>query len=204
MPPAAPQVLQPQIVQPEFQRSYPNDHPAYRPDYRPDYRPQYQPYYRPDYRPQYQPYYRQPYRPAYRPSYRPYYTFRPRVRLGFGLWVGYPVAYPTYVYPVAPYPYQYAAPYPNTSAYQTGVYAVPGAGVAGGVSFDIRPAEAGVYVDGQYVGTADQFSPSQPPLALAPGRHHVEIREPGFEIIAFDIDILPGQVIPYQGDLRRF
>src|ERR1041385_7745962 len=31
----------------------------------------------------------------YRPYYaRPYYSFRPRVSLGFGLWVGYPVRYP--------------------------------------------------------------------------------------------------------------
>jgi hypothetical protein len=123
------------------------------------------------------------------------------------LWVGFPVAYPAYFYPSAPYPYQYQypTPYPNANAYPTGVYAAPGAsGAAGGLSFDISPAEAGVYVDGQYVGTADQFAPSQPPLALAPGRHHIEIREPGFEVIAFDVDILPGQVIPYQGDLRPF
>jgi hypothetical protein len=89
--------------------------------------------------------------------------------------------------------------------YRTGIYPSAAAiGAAGGLSFEIRPEEAGVYVDGQYVGTAGQFTPDQPPLALAPGRHHVEIRAPGFEIIAFDVDILPGQVIPYQGDLRRF
>src|SRR5262245_9339192 len=28
--------------------------------------------------------------------YRPYYAFRPRVSLGFGLWVGFPIAYPAY------------------------------------------------------------------------------------------------------------
>ena len=39
--------------------------------------------------------------------YRPYYAFRPRLSLGFGLWAGYPVAYPSYYYP-----YGYAAPYP--------------------------------------------------------------------------------------------
>jgi len=204
-----PRVIQPQVVQPQVEIGRPGDHPAYWPDYRPNYRPdyrqQYQPYYRPPYRPQY--------RPSYRPSYRPYYTFRPRVRLGFGLWVGFPVASPTYLYPYPSYPYAsypYAStyPYPNTYPNSTSIYAVPGAatavGVAGGLSFEITPPEAGVYVDGQYVGTVGQFSPDQPPLALAPGRHHVEIREPGFEIIAFDIDILPGQVIPYQGDLRRF
>lgn len=200
-----PQVVIPQVIQPQIETLRPNDHSAYRPDYRPDSRR--------DYRPQYQPNYRPPYRPDYRVVYRPYYTFRPRVRLGFGLWVGFPVASPAYLYPYASYPYTsypYAStyPYPNTYPYSTSIYAAPGAatavGVAGGLSFEIRPPEAGVYVDGQYVGAVGQFSPDQPPLALAPGRHHVEIREPGFEIVAFDVDILPGQVIPYQGDLRRF
>ena len=52
--------------------------------------------------------------------YRPYYAFRPRLSLGFGLWAGYPVAYPSYYYP-----YGYAAPYP------TDPYALwrPGAGL---------------------------------------------------------------------------
>ena len=179
--------------------------PQRRPDYRPDYRSGNQ---GSNYRREYQPNYRQLYRPDYRQSYRPYYTFRPRVRLGFGLWIGYPVTYPTYFYPSTPYPYAYSSPYPSAYAYPTAIYPAPGTtasvGAAGGLSFDITPAEAGVYVDGYYMGLVAQFTPDQPPLALAPGRHHVEIREPGFEVIAFDVDILPGQVIPYQGDLRRF
>ena len=131
------------------------------------------------------------------------------MRLGFGLWIGYPVRYPTYFYPYVSYPYAYTYPYPNTAPYPTSIYPVPGTAAsavwaAGGLSFEIRPPEAGVYVDGQYVGMVGQFTPNQPPLSLAPGRHHVEIREPGFEIVAFDVDIIPGQVIPYQGDLRRF
>lgn len=52
--------------------------------------------------------------------YSPYYAFRPRFSIGFGLWVGYPVAfsssfyygYPYYYDPYyAPYPY-YRSPYP--------------------------------------------------------------------------------------------
>ena len=195
------QTVQPQITRPSIGTFRPTDHPDFRPDNRSSYQRNYRPQYLPNYRPLY--------RPDYGSSYRPYYTFRPRVRLGFGLWIGYPVAYPTYFYPSTPYPYAYASPYPMAHPYPTEIYPPPATtaaavGAAGGLSFDITPAEAGVYIDGYYMGTVSQFSPSQPPLALAPGRHHVEIREPGFEIIAFDIDILPGQVIPYQGDLRRF
>ena len=195
------QAVQAQIARPQIGTLHPTD----RPDYRPDNRSSYQR----NYRPQYLPNSRPLYRPDYRSSYRPYYTFRPRVRLGFGLWIGYPVTYPTYFYPSTPYPYGYTSPYPMAYPYPTEIYPAPvtptpAVGAAGGLSFDITPAEAGVYLDGYYMGTVSQFSPNQPPLALAPGRHHVEIREPGFEIIAFDVDILPGQVIPYQGDLRRF
>ena len=202
---AVPRAVQPPISQPQIQTLRPNDHPDYRPDYRPGYRSSYQGN---NYRREYQPNYRQLYRPDYRQSYRPYYTFRPRVRLGLGLWIGYPVTYPTYFYPSTPYPYAYSSPYPSAYPYATAIYPAPettaSVGAAGGLSFDITPAEAGVYVDGYYMGPVAQFTPNQPPLALAPGRHHVEIREPGFEVIAFDVDILPGQVIPYQGDLRRF
>jgi hypothetical protein len=193
---AAPRVVVPRVDQPRVETPRSNDHPAYRPDYRPGYRPQYAPNYggvssRPD----------------YRFVHRPYYTFRPRFHLGFGLLVGYPVAFPSYFYPSVPYPYAYPSPDPNAYPYSAEVYPAPGtAGVdtPGGLSFDISPADASVYVDGLYVGTADQFSPDQPPLTLAPGRHHVQIDGSGFESVAFDVDILPGQVIPYQGQLRQF
>jgi hypothetical protein len=189
-----PQVVVPQVIQPRVETITPGDHPSYRADYRPNYR-----VYQPDYRPQYQPNYRTLDRRP-RSSYRPYYTFLPRVRLAAAVWIGYPVNYPTYFYPSS-YPYTYV--YPDTSAYQN-YAAATAAGAAGGLSFEITPPDAGVYVDGVYVGAVEQFTPDQPPLSLAPGRHHVEIREPGFEIVAFDVDVLPGQVIPYRGDLQRF
>jgi PEGA domain len=193
-----PQVTVPQVVQPQAGTLRPNDRPVYRPDNRSNYRSDY----RPNYRTQYQPNYRPLYRSDYRPYYRPYYSFLPRVRLGFGLWIGYPVRYPTYFYPYA-YPYSYPYPYASTAPYPT-YSAAASVGAAGGLSFEITPPEAGVYVDGLYIGTVGQFTPNQPPLSLAPGRHHIEIREPGFEIVAFDVDILPGQVIPYRGDLQPF
>jgi hypothetical protein len=144
-----------------------------------------------------------------RPFYRPYYSFRPRTSLGFGLWVGYPVFYPYYYH----YPYQSPAPYPAPAPYPDPsfdpAYGYPSDSVnvmpnnAGGLSFDIFPNTAAVYVDGQYAGTAADFSPTMPPLALTPGRHYIDIRAVGFEPIVFDVDVLVGQVIPYQGTMRR-
>jgi hypothetical protein len=184
--------------------------------------------------------------------YQPYYTFRPRLSLGFGLRLGYPVRYtsyygyydPFYSYPYYPYPYGYAYPYPYPysypsaypaypppayppttyppSAYPPSAYppastqpAYPQSGYppqgsispsqanTGGVSFEIQPSDAQVYVDGRYVGNVGQFSPTSQPLGLTAGRHHIQITAPGYRTMEFDADILAGDVLPYQGTLER-
>ena len=52
------------------------------------------------------------------------------------------------------------------------------------------------------LGTVGEFGPESQPLGLPSGRHHVELREPGFQVSSFDVDIAAGQVIPYQGELE--
>jgi hypothetical protein len=192
--------------------------------------------------------------------YRPYYAFRPRLSLGFGLWAGYPVAFPyyygspyaypypnpdpysysypsysdpsSYGYPAPPSGYQSQAPanyppsgypsqgpgnyppsgypsqgpanYPPSGYPPAGNIGVqPGAEASGGVSFQIDPTTAVVYVDGNAVGTVASFGPTSQPLALAPGRHHIEVRAPGYRTMVFDTDAVAGQVIPYQGTMQR-
>jgi hypothetical protein len=159
--------------------------------------------------------------------YRPYYSFRPRLSLGFGLWVGYPVPYydpfyyPDYsysypAYPPAPYPPAVGGPqsaYPVSPYPQDGsvgpapqggsINVQPSQANTGGVSFDITPGEAEVVVDGNPVGTVDQFTPTSQPLGLSAGRHRIEVRAPGYQTITFDVNIVAGQVIPYQGSLER-
>jgi len=159
---------------------------------------------------------------------QPYYAFRPRLNLGFGLFVGYPVAYPYYY----PYPYAYASPYPypydpyppapysypsypyppqnpSTSypppAYPQsgGVTVQPGATNSAGVSFEITPSDADVYVDGVYVGRVSNFGPNYEPLSVTPGRHHIELRRPGYQTLTIDADAIAGEVIPYQGTMQR-
>lgn len=72
----------------------------------------------------------------------------------------------------------------------------------GGVSFEISPTTAQVYIDGVAAGTVADFGPRSQPLGLAPGRHHIEVRAPGYQTIAFDSDVKAGEVIPYQGALQ--
>ena len=158
---------------------------------------------------------------------RPYYVFRPRASVGLGLLLGFPVAYPTFSFYAQQYPYlypnyYYSAPtyYPYTSTflpYTGSGYAtiVPNATTSpsnspvaapvdavGGVSFQITPDDAAVFVDGVYVGTAKYFSTTRPPLSLAAGRHHFELRAQGYQTLAFDVDVRPDWVVPYQGILQ--
>jgi hypothetical protein len=155
-----------------------------------------------------------------RPFYRPYYAFRPRFSVSLGIFAGYPIAYPygyvsPYGYPVAAYPYPVAAapdygpaPYGAPPVSAPGAVAVAPAGDpsvpadSGGISFNIAPADASVYLDGALAGTASQFSPTQPPLTIVPGTHQVEVRAPGYQTAAFEVTVNPGQVTPFEGSLQ--
>ncbi|HET9834613.1 MAG TPA: PEGA domain-containing protein [Vicinamibacterales bacterium] len=148
--------------------------------------------------------------------YRPYYTFHPYFNLGFGLWAGYsiPWAYP-YYYPYAyPYPYPYSAAVPGYSVAPSTVYpdttvepntssGQPDQSNLGGLSFEITPSTAQVFVDGNYVGTVGQFTPTSQPLGVPSGHHRIEVRQTGYRTMTFEVDVVAGQVIPYQGQMEQ-
>lgn len=128
------------------------------------------------------------------PYHRPYYSFSPRFSIGVGVVIGRPVPYP-YVYGAPTY--VYGAPYGYGSA-------LPPRNSYGGLSFEITPDDADVYVDGTYVGRAGDFSAYYQPLTLVPGRHRVELEADDCAPLVFDVDILPGQVLPYRGALQPY
>jgi hypothetical protein len=133
----------------------------------------------------------------YRPYFfgRPYYAFRPRLNIGFGLWLGFSVPYPRAWVSYPPPVYGY---------YEGSVRIVPGAAAYGGVSFDISPAEADVYLDGEYIGRAGDFAPNAAPLTLTPGPHRIEVQAEGYRPMNWDVDIIPGQVLPFRGDMQPY
>jgi hypothetical protein len=110
-----------------------------------------------------------------------------------------------------PYPAPYATPsypatgYPNSPAQapQSSVSVSPGQEQYGGISFEITPADAEIYVDGSYMGRVSDFSPTSQPLTLNPGVHRVEVRAAGYRSLAYDVTITAGQVVPFQGSLPR-
>ena len=137
----------------------------------------------------------QPYRPFH--FSRPYYGFRPHVHIGFGVWLGVSV----------PYPWAYFGAYrPRVYGYYNrGYYGVaPGMREYGGLSFDIQPADADLFVDGEYVGAVGTFTPWGEPLTLWPGVHRIAIVRDGFRTMEWEVRVEPGRVIPYRGMLARW
>ena len=132
---------------------------------------------------------------ARRPVFvQPFYAFRPWFSLNLGIRVGFGVSYP----------YQYWDPF---AFYNFRLDVNRGYNIrnyydrVGGLSFDIDPYDASIFIDGQYVGVAADFGPNQMPLTLLAGRHHVDLRAEGCGAVSFDITVVAGQVIPYQGSL---
>ena len=82
--------------------------------------------------------------------------------------------------------------------------AKPAVSVYGGVSFDIQPSDADLFIDGEYVGTVGTFSPTGEPLTLTPGEHRIAIQRDGYRPMEWDVTIEPGQVIPYRGVMERY
>jgi hypothetical protein len=152
-----------------------------------------------NYAPRYAPRYDGRYAPRYAPSYRSgYYSrpyvFRPRFSIGFGIFAGYPVPYSySYDYPVPVY--GYGAP--------REVVVGPGSTQYGGITFEMTPYDADVYVDGTHAGRVADFDGSQQPLTLTPGTHQIQVVAPGYQPLNFDVSVQPGQIIPYRGDLQR-
>jgi hypothetical protein len=108
-----------------------------------------------------------------------------------------------------PYPYDYLGDYrPRVygyNSYPEGSYDVsPGRPVYGGVSFDIQPADADLFVDGEFIGTIGTFTPNAEPLTLTPGVHRIAVQHEGFRSMEWDVTIEPGQVVPYRGVMERY
>ncbi|HEV2985214.1 MAG TPA: hypothetical protein VGX46_12545 [Vicinamibacterales bacterium] len=77
-----------------------------------------------------------------------------------------------------------------------------GSGVgSGSMRLDVQPAFAQIVVDGEYVGTVEDFR-SLAGLEIAAGLHRVEFRAPGYDPLVVDVRIAAGRVITYRGALK--
>jgi hypothetical protein len=72
---------------------------------------------------------------------------------------------------------------------------------SGSVRLEVQPAFAQIFVDGEYVGTVEDFL-SATGLVIAAGVHRVEFRAPGYEPLVVDVCMAAGRRITYRGALK--
>ena len=75
--------------------------------------------------------------------------------------------------------------------YPDGPYYVPDEAA---VDTDIHPEDAEVWLDGAYVGFADQFDGFPRYLRIATGRHRLEFRLEGYRSLVIDFRARPGRL----------
>lgn len=101
---------------------------------------------------------------------------------GFGFYASYyylPHYYP-YGYYYAPYPAYYAPAYLPDVAY---------------LDTDVSPEKAEVYLDGEYVGIADDYDGFPSYLAVSPGKHTITFKENGYRSVTRSVRVPRGAVL---------
>lgn len=148
-----------------------------------------------------------------RPVVRPYYYSRPYWPGSFA--GGYPVGYGGFGWHGYDYPGYYGYSgysgysrygYPGYPGYAGGGYGYGGYADRyrpyGGVRIQLPRRQAEVWASGYFVGHVDDFDGAFQQLNLEPGAHRIEIREAGYETIAFDVKVEPGRTIHYRSDMK--
>jgi hypothetical protein len=73
----------------------------------------------------------------------------------------------------------------------------------GELRLKVHPRDAQVFIDGYYAGRVDDFDGVFQSLKLEEGEYQVEVVLPGYEPLAFNVRIFPGEKTTYEGDLIR-
>jgi hypothetical protein len=71
------------------------------------------------------------------------------------------------------------------------------------VDTDVEPEHARVFLNGELIGTADDFDGYPDYLYLEPGHYTVEFRLQGYRSQKVDIDAVPGRYVPIKFELER-
>jgi hypothetical protein len=135
------------------------------------------------------------------------YSFRPWYAVSEFVMAGYPLPYPESLAGTYDKRAMAASPDlapPATEAVRPSVPLVPYApGTFGGITFQISPVDAAVFVDGVYAGLVEDFTPVEAPLPLTVGVHRIELRAPGYRVELFDVVVTLGLVTPLSGLLAQ-
>ena len=113
-----------------------------------------------------------------------------------------------YYYP-GPYDYAYGPPSYETSMAETYRRSMAETylqrqreAARGGLVLQSVPDMAQVFVDGYYVGLAEEFGLRGRAINLDAGAHHVEVRAPGYETLTFRVVVEPNGLVRYRGEMQ--
>jgi hypothetical protein len=109
-----------------------------------------------------------------------------------------------------PGPYYYPGPYHYPGSYYYDASMVQTtypkrrreAVARGGLVLMTVPDIAQVYVDGYYVGLAEEFGLHGRAMEITAGTHRIELRAAGYEALAFSVMIAPNDILRYRGDMQ--
>ena len=122
------------------------------------------------------------------------------------------VIYPGPIYPGAYYPfgYTYSVPHYETSMAETYRMSMAESYLRrqreparGGLVLQAVTPMAQVFVDGHYVGLAEELGPAGGAINLVAGAHRIELRAPGYETLTFSVMIEPNSLVRYRGDMQQ-
>ncbi len=120
-----------------------------------------------------------------------------------------PLVFTPGVYFPGPFDYGYGTPYYPSPYYQgintSETYPYRRHQVVaprGGLVLQTIPDMAQVFVDGYYVGLAEEFGLHGRAMDISAGAHRVELRASGYEPLAFSVMIAPNDIVRYRGDMQ--
>jgi hypothetical protein len=76
-------------------------------------------------------------------------------------------------------------------------YFVPVRGNYGSVDFNVRPQKSEIYVDGVYIGIADEFNGYPRTATLPAGRHRIRVVAPNGRVENREIYVMPGRELNF-------
>lgn len=134
------------------------------------------------------------YYPGHRYVYSDYwYPYRYSWWLGYWGWYGWP-SYPYYPWPHT-YPYGYGYGHGGNYPYQPAYYGSRVRPSMGALDLDLKPGDTQIWLNGQYIGIADNFDGWPQYLWLEEGDYHFVFFREGRRTIAREYKVYPGVVI---------
>jgi hypothetical protein len=75
--------------------------------------------------------------------------------------------------------------------------------LSGQLRIKVKPREARVLVDGNFMGTVDDFDGRFQHLTLPEGRHQVTLQLEGYEPLTFNVMVIAGETVNYEGEMHK-